>query len=255
MARAVRLVLAATLVVVLLIALSAAAAARPPTPALAPVWEQGVESTYQVTSKWWLGTAPGSAVTHDALIDWEPPVAADNHAVRCRVAVTPHSREQWPPGGSDGAAGDAGGGGTNAWLFRAVISRCTTLRARFRGRYVAMPAANSAAVEADPRTKRMGSPFFFTRTDDGRVRRLYVFPNETVVTRNFKRGMVVSFLSVVEPAAHAARAAAGGGGEGGGEGVGGGEGGTGFEFAEVPQMMGRAPDMRYRAVVQNENGV
>jgi len=72
------------------------------------------------------------------------------------------------------------------------------MRSRFGGPYIKLPAptdtqmneASAAVVGHAP------TPFFATQTDDGAVRQLYFFANETLADRNFKRGIVGSFLSV-----------------------------------------------------------
>lgn len=174
-------------------------------------WEAGQRYTYTVETKWWISTNSGAGVGADAVAGaWAPAVGPENHGMRCTLDVRPWQRETWPPTVDRDAmarAPLAGGGpalGGNAWLMRARVHGCRPIKSRFRGIYVPMPGPAASVMAEDPVHQRMRSPFFFTRGDDGHVRRVYFFANETLASRNFKRG-TLAFLNFGHPPQAAAR--------------------------------------------------
>lgn len=233
---------------------------RPEGADVACGWEQGRVHTYQVDTKWWLASNSGAGLS-DTDVDegWAPPTGPENHGVRCHVSVQPVAREAWPPASVGGAADEApgtptgadftsgsdGAAAANAWLFRVWVRHCTPLKARFEGEYVPMPRPAQEALDSDVDHRRLATPFFLTRGDDGTVRRLYFFANETLPTRNFKRG-AVAFMSFKHPPpeAHAAVARALKG-----EHVG--EAAGGRDAGRRPA----APEVPYLTVDQDENGM
>ena len=219
-------------------------------------WVKGRVHTFQVDTKWWLASQSGAALCDtDVAAGWAPPVSPENHGVRCHVSVQPVAREVWPPVGPEGEAraspdtsrahvhsgalGAKDGTTPNSWLFRAWVRHCTPLKARFEGEYVPMPRPSQEALDSDVDMQRLATPFYLTRGDDGVVRRLYFFGNETLVTRNFKRG-VVTFLSFKHPPAeaHASVARA-----------------LRSEEHGADSALGTTEPVKYHAVDQDENGM
>ena len=178
----------AALVLVAFVAAVAAAA----QPSLLK-WHAGTSYRYQVDSLWWSGRAGSQDVLHTA---WDPPVAPENHGMRCNIAVVPVRREAWPP--TDPSQPP------NSWLMRVSVLRCLPLRSRFHGDYVALPKHGDQGSADDPLAALIHTPFFVTLGDTGQSRRLYFHANETVASRNFKRGMV-GFLSFAHPQRSAVR--------------------------------------------------
>ena len=161
-------------------------------------WQLGSTHTYHVDTKWWLATSPSSTIDESLANNaWDPPVGPMNSGIRCTVAVEPVARETWP-------AQNAGQRSDNAWLLKIAVSSCVPLRSRFHGDYVALPQPPQADLDSDPATRRVRTPFFAVQTDEGRVRRVLFFGNETLSSRNFKRGCV-AFLSQVQPSADQGR--------------------------------------------------
>ena len=161
-------------------------------------WQLGSTHTYHVDTKWWLATSPSSTIDESLAYNaWDPPIGPMNSGIRCTVAVEPVARETWP-------AQNAGQRSDNAWLLKIAVSSCVPLRSRFHGDYVALPQPPQADLDSDPATRRVRTPFFAVQTDEGRVRRVLFFGNETLSSRNFKRGCV-AFLSQVQPSADQGR--------------------------------------------------
>ena len=157
-------------------------------------WHPHETYTYRVDTKWWLSTGAGRAIDASQTEDhgWSPPVGPDNHGMRCTLSIHPEVREQWPAGPPDDHREP------NAWLLRFSVRFCVPLRSRFHGSYNALPRPAEVDLDDDPAARRLRTPFYVIRTDDGLVRRLLFFGNETVSSRNFKRGMT-AFLSFVDP--------------------------------------------------------
>ena len=157
-------------------------------------WHPHETYTYRVDTKWWLSTGAGRAIDASQTEDhgWSPPVGPDNHGMRCTLSIHPEVREPWPAGPSDDHTEP------NAWLLRFSVRFCVPLRSRFHGSYNALPRPAEVDLDDDPAARRLRTPFYVIRTDDGLVRRLLFFGNETVSSRNFKRGMT-AFLSFVDP--------------------------------------------------------
>jgi len=131
--------------------------------------------------KWFLQSSARDCSADD-VITWSPPRADENHGMSCRLTVTPTQREQAHAGGPRAS-----------WLLRVDIQQCVPMVARFHGEYVKARAQSGG--QYDPQNAQLQTPFFVLRSEDGVVRRLSFFANETLRMRNFKRGMV-AFLSV-----------------------------------------------------------
>ena len=191
-----------------------------------PVWQAGVRYEYTVDSRSWRAPADDDTPVPlpPTLVErFNPPVGPQNFGFRCHIHLSPVQREQWPSSSVNSGApshhvaperhGEPSEGpnpsrdGTtdpsasamesNAWLVRGELHSCTQTRSRFHGPFIVV-AGGSDANHADPVVKHAGTPFYFVHSDDGRLRELYFFGNETLRSRNFKRGMV-SFLNLVRP--------------------------------------------------------
>jgi len=169
-------------------------------------WQPRATYTYEIETKWWQGT-DGAEVTEADLDSWSPPVARENHGMRCQLRVLPLHREVWPsrnqaPVPTATRDGDAISRstsaampiGANAWVFRAQLQRCSALRSRRHGPYVSLGSSSAQPVS----DALLTTPFYFTLGDDGLLKRVHFFTNETLASRNLKRGQVTffSFLRV-----------------------------------------------------------
>lgn len=212
-------------------------------------WAPGDTLIYQSDSKWWAASGSAAATTAAATERhaWSPPVAPENHGIRCNVAITPLRRERFPPvatgcgsssssnpttnansnvdngdesaddvdgSGDESALGDAAeavaAAAPNSWLVHITVTDCRQLRSRFHGRYVPMPRPRSSSSSRQHEgastsdtlmeqiTLQLHTPFYATRSDNGALRRLYFHANETLASRNFKRG-AVGFLNFRHP--------------------------------------------------------
>ena len=190
-----------------------------------PVWQAGARYEYIVDSRSWRVPTdddtpvplPPTFVEH-----FNPPVGPQNFGFRCHIELRPVQRELWPSSsticGKPGVSGhhvsrelseepspsnhgyvDPSVAVTecNAWLVRGQLHSCAQTRSRYHGPFIVV-AGGPDSKHHDPIIKHADTPFYFVHSDDGRLRELYFFGNETLHTRNFKRGMV-SFLNLVRP--------------------------------------------------------
>jgi len=175
---------------------------------------------YLVDSKSWstpVGDTHNLRAAAELLEPFTPPIFEENHGFRCYVNLEAVKREVWgadepllhTAGGDDAHPAPADGhwpirgavnGPTgrrapysNSWLMKGQLEACSYTRSHFHGPYV---AASPGKGQDDPLLMLAPTPFFFVHTDDGRIRQFYFFGNETLVTRNFKRGML-SFANLV----------------------------------------------------------
>jgi len=193
-------------------------------PASQPVWQANFRYEYKVDSRTWRAPADDETpapLPRTFVEDFNPPVGPQNFGFRCHVELEPVQREWWPSstphdadraplrqsslepseghsafrhrsGNSSPAANEE-----NAWLVRAQLHSCAQTRSRFHGPFIVV-AGGADSKNHDPIIAHAGTPFYFVHSDDGRLRELYFFGNESLPTRNFKRGMV-SFLNLVRP--------------------------------------------------------
>ena len=175
------------------------------------VWRAGAAYEFRVTSKWWLGSGKGSHLHGGMVADFQPPTSAEDHGLACRLTLRPLYREAWPPSGAQRGqrgAEQAAESDTapdkytdNAWVILAQPGVCSPIVSRFGGPYVPLPKPQQSTLDEQPAFQRLSTAFYFTRLDNGRLGRVYFFANETLSSRNFKRGLI-SFLSFVQPTAH-----------------------------------------------------
>ena len=158
----------------------------------AVTWAPNTEYVYAVDSKTWSEAAtPDFTVSPSLVKAFSPPIKAQNFGFRCQLRLLPVVREVWAQ--KDRGSAD----GTNAWLLQAHLDACVLIQNRYHGPYIPMPNTHGDSQFAmDPVLGHASTPFYFIHTDDGRVRELYFFGNETLPSRNFKRGMV-SFANFV----------------------------------------------------------
>ena len=166
-------------------------------------WQLGAEYSFTVTTKWWLGI--GHSGIDEASVRphlFRPPVSRNNQGLRCKLSIVPLRQETWPPldTAQAPASGNSDGHGDqpNALLCRAQLLDCQPLHSRFNGPYVPHSEVIQGYSDIAGDMAHLYTPFFFTWAVTGVVRRLYVFANETLSSRNFKRGSI-AFLTLQDP--------------------------------------------------------
>ena len=171
------------------------------------LWQHGHVYRFVVTTKWWHSTAHRTADAVMVEEPFQPPVTDVNHGTKCTLLVQPVARERWHHGQSATPGRDDCSGG-DSWLLRLRVATCSAITSRFHGPYVEAAGTEdfmSARLREDPtnsgadisRTfrQRIATPFFATLGDTGTLHRLHFYRNETLSTRNWKRGLI-AFLSL-----------------------------------------------------------
>lgn len=171
------------------------------------LWQHGHVYRFVVTTKWWHSTAHRTADAVMVEEPFQPPVTDVNHGTKCTLLVQPVARERWHHGQSATPGRDDSSGG-DSWLLRLRVATCSAITSRFHGPYVEAAGTEdfmSARLREDPtnsgadisRTfrQRIATPFFATLGDTGTLHRLHFYRNETLSTRNWKRGLI-AFLSL-----------------------------------------------------------
>ena len=176
-------------------------------------WKCGDVHHYAVDTKWWFGEAKGSTVTRDRLERWQPPIGAQDHGVRCSMSI------RAVEDGHSGQCNERGEQqqieeGQHILLLQIHVAHCVPLKSQFGSEYIAMPAplapqslddGETFDYDDDQSQVELRTPFFVLQSSQGIVTGLRFHTNETLSSRNFKRGLV-SFLSFSQsPSVHSLR--------------------------------------------------